>query len=357
MEKRSSAFELMRIVGMFMVVLGHCMLVTAQNVEPYLGVIDNIGWGIKAFTVCAVNLFFLLTGFFSKSCLFRLSRVFFVWLKTIFYSFFIYIALSFAMGSFSLSEGIKYLLPVFLKKYWYMQTYIVGALLAPFITSVLEEIDIRKETFLVGVIVTFFSFHQTFFKVATTLDSSQGYGIIWACSMLVMGNWIHRIQAEKKLFFRMSISVYLIGYVLISIGLFSSNYLIVKYGIAQGVTSRGNFYAYNSLTVFLQSVCLFCVFLRLSETMQYNKIINSLAGNTLAVYLISGHPLLLGLLWTRYFNMSQWWDKPVVYVILAVMLSMTVMLICILFDKVLDWIYWKLGLKRIVLKADRWIKF
>lgn len=355
MKKRSSAFELMRIIAMFMIVLGHCMLATAQNVEPYLGIMDNLGWWFKAFTVCAVNLFFLLTGYFSKTSSFKLSKILGTWLKTIFYSFVIYIILSFPTGSFRLLEGIGYIFPIFLKKYWYMQTYIVVALVAPFITYTLEKIDIRRQTFLIGVLVVFFSLHQTFIKVEATLDTSQGYGFIWASSMLVIGHWLHRIQREKDLLFQIPVIVYLIGYILLSIMIFISNYLIVKYEIAQGVASRGNFYAYNSLTVFLQSVCLFCVFLRLSKTMPYNRIINYLAGNTLAVYLISGHPLLLGLLWIKYFNMSQWWDRPVIYVILAVMLSVVVMMICILIDKAVDKVYQKTGIRRILLKADRWL--
>ena len=59
-EKRNSSFEIMRLLAMFMIILGHCMLATAQNVQPYGEGIDNIGWGVKAFTICAVNLFFLL---------------------------------------------------------------------------------------------------------------------------------------------------------------------------------------------------------------------------------------------------------------------------------------------------------
>ena len=42
-DNRNSAFELLRIVAMFMIVWGHCMLATAKNQEPYLGIIDNIG--------------------------------------------------------------------------------------------------------------------------------------------------------------------------------------------------------------------------------------------------------------------------------------------------------------------------
>ena len=74
-DQRNSAFEMMRLLAMFMVILGHCVLVTAQDTEPYLGTLDNMGWSIKAFTVCAVNLFFLLSGFLSIRKNLRLAEL------------------------------------------------------------------------------------------------------------------------------------------------------------------------------------------------------------------------------------------------------------------------------------------
>ena len=90
MKERNSAFEIMRLLAMQMIIWGHCMMATAKNQQPYLGIIDCIGWGVGAFTVCAVNLYFLLTGYFLKSTNCRLNRIIAIWLKTIFYSFVIY---------------------------------------------------------------------------------------------------------------------------------------------------------------------------------------------------------------------------------------------------------------------------
>ena len=131
-----------------MVVLGHVVLSTAQDVEPYLGAVDNMGWLVKAFTVPAVNCFFLLTGYFSKSEGFSLVKVLKIWLKTIFYSISIYIIISLSEGSFDLKEAISYMLPVFTCKYWYMQVYIVLALLMPYISLLIEKIDRKRHIYL-----------------------------------------------------------------------------------------------------------------------------------------------------------------------------------------------------------------
>ena len=91
MRERNSAFEIMRLFAMLMIILGHSVMATAKNQQPYLGALDCIGWGIGAFTVCAVNLFFLLTGYFMNSAHYRFGRIVFLWLKTIFYTGIIYI--------------------------------------------------------------------------------------------------------------------------------------------------------------------------------------------------------------------------------------------------------------------------
>lgn len=346
--KRSSSFELLRIIAMFMVVLGHCMMATAKDQQPYLGIIDNIGWFVGAFTVCAVNAFFLLTGYFAKSENFSLGRIIMIWLKTFFYSVVIYTILSLVQGTFQSGDFIQYMLPVMTKRYWYMQVYVVFALIAPYISLLLEQLTKKQHTFLMLVLIIFFSVHQTFIKVAMTLDQSQGYGIIWAAVMFVIGNWIKNYGYEYLS--RIRTWMWLALYILCSIAIFISNYLIVKYNIAGGVTSRGNFYAYNSVTVWFQSICLFCFFAKLSKNMKYNGVINSLGKNTLSVYLISAHPLLLYPLWTDIFHMSQFWRNPILYLLLGLTLSAVVMLACILIDKAVDWTVDKLGIKSWVIR-------
>lgn len=56
--------------------------------------------------------------------------------------------------------------------------------------------DEKQHTFLIAVLLVFFSLHQTFIKVARTLDQSQGYGIIWAVVMLIIGNWLKKYGNE-----------------------------------------------------------------------------------------------------------------------------------------------------------------
>ena len=238
--------------------------------------------------------------------------------------------------------------PVLFKKYWYMQVYVVLAFLAPYIAYTLEHLDKKRHTILIVVLLLFFCVHETFIKVSMTLDQTQGYGIMWACTLLVVGNWLKRYGDQYVR--RISGVWWNLAYIIISILIFLSNYLIVKYDIASGVTSRGNFYAYNSLTVFLQSVFLFCAFIQLAGKWKgyIKKWINRIGKNTLAVYLISAHPLLLYPLWTDILPMRQLASRPTVYVFISVAATVGIMVICVAIDMAVDCAMSRIRRKKII---------
>lgn len=337
---RNSAFEGMRLLAMFMIVLEHCLLATTSNCVP-LSAMDNVSWFLESFTICAVNLFFLLTGYFLTS---NSSRKYLgIWGKTIFYSLGIYLLMA-ALGreGFTVKNLVFYAFPVLMKPYWFMQTYLVLSLLMPYLAILLDHLTERWHLALCGILLLFFSLHQTFIPVAKTLDSTQGYGIIWAAVMCIIGNYLKRYG--DKYIQRISPSVYLLGYILIACCLFLSNYLIVKYDIAQGVTSRGNFYAYNSISVFAESLCLFCFFVRLSEKNHHNRVVNWFAASSLAVYLIGSHPLLLTRTWTDILDMSKCASNTAVFFAVAVLASAVVVCVCILIDKAVTWAFKKCAL-------------
>lgn len=348
---RNSIFELLRLFAMFMVVLEHCLLASVLYTDKPLCAIDNIGWFIEAFTVCAVNLFFLLTGYYQKSDNFKLSRFAEIWLKTIFYSVVIYlIFVIFGADSFSAGTLISYLCPVFFKKYWFMQTYIALALLAPFISASLDKLSEQKYLLLICILLIFFSFHQTFLPVAKTLDTTQGYGIVWGGILLIVGKFLQKYG--DKYIERARAGLFLLGYITIACGIFVTNYLIVRYDIAQGVTSRSNFYAYNSISVFGEGVCLFCFFIKLSRKGKLNQTINWLSASSLSIYLISAHPDLLIFLWTDILKIGRFITNPVMYIVGAVGATLAIMLMCILIDKIVIIICKSVHFDRLLLQLN-----
>lgn len=334
-QRRSSVFELVRILAMFMIVFEHCLLATALHDGPPLSFVDNMGWFMEAFTICAVNLFFLLTGYFLRDGNFKVSRIAKIWLRAVFYSAGIYI-IGVVTGIAQLDKSIIFsFLPVLYKQYWFIQTYIVLALIAPFVAKMLDRLEKIQHLILCIILLIFFSAHETVIPVSRTLDTTQGYGIIWGMTLLIMGNFIRKYG--RTYIKKIRSIVWIMMYAICACSIFLSNYLIVKYNIAQGVTSRGNFYAYNSLSVCAEGIFLFCFFVSMNERNKscYSKIINWFSSSAIAIYLISAHPLLISFLWTNIFKMGGALTKPMLYLMLAVVMTIIVMLMCILLDKLL----------------------
>jgi hypothetical protein len=260
-----------------------------------------------------------------------------MWGKTIFYSLVIYLlAVAVGADSFTVKKAVSYACPIFTKKYWFMQVYIVLIILSPYIMTAVEQLTMKKHLTLVCILLVFFSLHQTFIPVATTLDSTQGYGIIWAVVLLIVGNFLNKWGGAfiKKI----PAAVFLAGYVFIALCMFASNVAIIKFDIAQGVTSRNNFYQYNSISVFAESLCLFCFFVKLSKKDWSSRIVNKISGSALAVYLISAHPLLISSTWDKIFNMKQFLGNPGVYFVMAALLSVVVMAACIAVDMAVEFV-------------------
>lgn len=334
-KERMSSFELMRLLAMYMIVIGHCLLVTALKSQEPLSRADNVAWLINAFATCAVNLFFLLTGYFMNRSSFRLKKWLGIWGKTIFYSVSIYVvAVLFDAEVFGVKTFINYCCPVLLKSYWFMQTFIVLSFLLPYLATMLDYISEKQHALLCAMLLIFFCLHQTFIPVARTLDETGGYGIIWAVVLCVVGSFLKRYG--DKYIQKLPMVIYLVGYIVIALGIFVTNLLIVKFDIAQGITSRANFYAYNSVSVLMESVCLFCFFIRLGERKFHNRVINWLSGSAMAVYLIGSHPLLIFETWTKIVPMPDISTSLGSYLVVAVVVSALVVMICILIDKIVN---------------------
>lgn len=204
----------------------------------------------------------------------------------------------------------------------------------PYVARMLNTLNQKHHITLIAICLILFSLHQTFIPVRYTLDTTQGYGIIWAITLVIVGNYLKKygndfIDKIRTLYF-------VFGYIVIACIMFISNYLIVKYGIAQGVTSRTNFYAYNSITVFLQSVCLFCAFIRIGKRNICNKFVNYAASSVLVVYLISAHPNMLYNIWSKFIKIELLINIPLLYIIVAIIASLIIVVVCILIDKIID---------------------
>lgn len=281
--QRESNFELLRIICMVFIVWGHLMIAYSGNrdiagldyIEPHF---------VRSFTVVAVNVFVLISGYFSIS--FKFSKLLKLGEQVWFYSVALFV-FAVVMGWHEIQpvKDIGYLVPISSKKYWFITIYAILCFLSPMLNKM--SVSISKDNFKSILIIGFFLiyvWHTIGFILNFSLPiEDAGYGLPNFIYLYLFGRYlkIHCSLSESK-------GNFLIGYFFTGVLLFVFQ---LSYSLFLGF-SFTSLYSYNTVFVFVGGGFLFMFFARLKMT--YNNFINSWAKNCLAVYIIHLHPLCWG---------------------------------------------------------------
>lgn len=270
-ENRDSNIELLRIVSMTGIVIIHYL-----NKE-YGGMILNdifpsFSWLFTHFilSICIplVNCFVLITGYFyDRISTFSLKKPVILFFTTIFYStiaLFIWIALGNSILSFS--EIIYMIIPFFDSKRWFVETYIILILFAPFLNIIIRSLDEKKFKILLIIQIAIFSIWYSFGLSAPLLD--DGYGIINFITLYFLGAYLKKNNSyffykRKFYFFR--------KFIVFTILTFMLSYFINPFG-------------YAFITNIIGAVSIFIFFIKIN--IGNKKVINYLASVSFDVYFI-----------------------------------------------------------------------
>lgn len=325
--KRNSNIELLRIVCMILIIWGH--LTNKFSIEePILGLNYLESHLVKSFTIVAVNVFILISGYFSIS--FKLPRILKLGQLTWFYSVVLLVlAISFGWHSFNYSD-ISFLLPIFSMKYWFITIYIILYILSPCLNQL--ALSLSKDKFKSILIIGFFIiyvWHTISFLLFTTRPiNDAGYGIPNFIYLYLLGRYI-------KLHWNVSIikQNFLHLYIIISVLLFIFQ---LVYSLILGF-SFTSLFSYNTLFVFAGALFLFLFFIKLE--FNYNSQINDWAKYCLAVYVIHEHLIFK----KQLYEFLQIADLPPIYFIpYSLLLSITLFFTLALVEKIRLYIFDKL---------------
>ena len=283
--QRKSNFELLRIICMLLIIWGHLTNIYSVN-EPILGLTYIETRLLKSFTIVAVNVFILISGYFSIS--FKLPRILKLGQLTWFYSVTLLI-LTISYGWHSINYyDFTFFVPIFSKKYWFITIYIILYILSPCLNKL--ALSISKNNFKSVLIIGFFIIY-VWHTLSFILNFSRpiddaGYGIPNFIYLYLLGRYIKlhgNVYTIKQNF--------LFLFFIIGISLFIFQ---LTYSIILGFSFTALF-SYNTIFVFLESVALFIFFTKLN--IGYNSFINKWAKYCLAVYVIHEHPIFKNLIY------------------------------------------------------------
>lgn len=275
-KERQSNFELCRLASILLVMLVHSVWEPYEN-EVSLGV--NL---LKAFSIIGVNVFILITGFFSatpkKTSLVNIVFICFFWMI-------IKVGVRFFLG-----EDVDYKYAFFItSSNWFIASYIVLLFLTPILNTFCDSVNKKV---LWGVVITLL-FVEIWFDwlpphPKVPIGTQSGYSVFSFMILYLLARTI-RLYGLPEWFKRISPIIY----IACSLTVGCLGYVFQLKGLDGGVMML---YAYSSPIVILSSVAFLLSFEKISI---HSKFINHIAKSTLAV--LFGHSAIF-FLYTKQFQ-------------------------------------------------------
>lgn len=289
-KQREEGIELLRILSMFMILILHyCGKGGYLQTNFFQNLNVEIAWLLEAFSIVAVNCYVLISGYFLINSQCERKKIIKIISQVVFYSVSIFLLFKIiGKGQYTLQETLTYIFPVTLKTYWFVTCYVVLYLLAPFINKILNNATKNEMKILLSVLIgiSWSSSILSYFKF-DVLDTTGGYGILWFVTLYCIAGYLRLYGKEEYGKYK-----YLLAYIMISVFVYISRIVLLKIAPIKELECN-MFYAYNSITITLSSICLFMFFKKVKIKNEWiKKGILKVAPLTFAVYIIHEHPLV-----------------------------------------------------------------
>lgn len=294
-KEKDHSIELLKIIAMIMIVTLHLVSQTkmlsiySNNIFSYSTV-----WIIHAFNFVAVNCYVLITGYFGVNSKFNFSKILRLWLQIFFYSILIYLILLLTGNvEFKILKLLQAILLISFKNYWFATMYIGLYLLMPFLNIFIAKLSKNQYKNLLIICFILFSVWPTIIPWFDNLNFGGSYSITWFINLYLIGGYLKKYFD----FYKIKSKYYLYIYIAFSTLTFLSLAVIEKFSISY--FSNDILYSYNSFSVLLASIALFCYFKTLKiKNVKFIKLISFFAPLTFGVYLIHENQNIRKILWS-----------------------------------------------------------
>ena len=287
MVDRLSNIELLRIIAMCMIVglhyfgMGDANKVLLKGTENYY--LYHI---LESFCICGVNIFVLITGYFSISQdSIKLRKIVRLLVDVAFWGICGYcLAVLVSWKGFDGKEVIKVAFPILFNNRWFVKAYIILLLFAPFINKILNLLSKRTYIILLLILSCLFCIWPSFLPFPPIDDF--GYGFVHFVYLYIIAGYISKFIDINL--WRNSQIVFVFSLMLLGV-ILSSFFLKMAW-------------AYNYLFVVIEAIALFVLFLKMRIKSRY---INVLASCAFGVFLIHTSDFFSPLVFERLFRVSE----------------------------------------------------
>ena len=295
-KKRNSTIEMLRIISMLGVVSLHYfnkkiggVLNTTVPANIY------IAHFLESLCITSVNIFVLISGYFmihQKTT--GLRKAIDLYLTMVVYHL-VFFAISIAIGeyTFSLKNLIIAVCPFVIGQKWFLETYILLLLFAPFLNILIEGLNKHTHMMLLVIWLLVFSLWSSFFPSPPLQD--KGYGITNFVTLYLIASYIrlYVMFDNKRRTVQKALIVFMISVMLITLSSFSI------------FSDRA--WGYCFIFNITASTAAFVIGLNLPKTQ--NDIVNTIAGTTFGIYISHANIYLSNLIYHRIMHTERYMDS------------------------------------------------
>lgn len=344
MKKRQVNFELLRILCMYMIVVGHCLFHGRVTAKLGYGTTNYfLSYFIQSFSVVHVNCFVMLAGYFSIDRNFHAQRLLRFWKQVLFYSVSICLICGVFVGV-TAADVVRAVFPVSSGTYWFASVYMGLSLLMPFAGMIAVRLTKRQYRYLLALLAVFLSINHMIFRV-NAYGNYAGRELPWFLFLALLAGYIKLHTKEDRRYFRYGFGVYAAA----SLAVLASVYLSVK----MHQEDIGYFLNYNSPLALVATFSLFlCVRNMPWKESRMDGVIRKTAGAAFGVYLLHDNYLIRYLVWDTFraskVARTHW---AVVY---AAVVAVVVYLVCTCLELLRQWMFQKAENRYAKSKIGRW---
>ncbi|MBQ7561726.1 MAG: acyltransferase family protein [Synergistaceae bacterium] len=283
--ERNSALELLRIISMFAIVLGHFTRHGGFKFPIDSLAFNRLWLQFIQFGNYGNDIFIMLTGYFLvKSSGVKIHKIFNLWLRIFFYSAGIFaIFLAFGLVKFSQDLLLRSLLPTIRNQYWFASKYLLLYIIHGWLNRFLAIITKLGYIVILLAIIIYCNFF---------IDTSNTIKFICLYSI---GGYVrlHADNLGSKKFIWLGLGLVMLHY----LGVIFLDIFAIEFEHDEMMRPL----------IILASLCFVIGFKHLN--IKHNELINLSASAVFGVYLIHDNKLVSPFLWEKVFNNSAFQES------------------------------------------------
>lgn len=340
---RESRFELLRIVGMAVIILAHYsyhggILFQELSLNQVLAQFLKIGGKL------GVTCYVLIGAYFLVDSKFKMKNIIRIFLQVAFYAILIFIALCiYKPSTFCADKAADTF------NYWFATAYIGMYALSPILNYLIHHMTRAMHEKVIIVLTTILSVLPFLFLQLKLFYSD----ILWFVFLYFIGGYIKEYPIEKIEAKRAQI------FILSTLFIFCSSVAMVILGQRYPVFLKGAyiFSNINSPVLLLSGIGLFLIFKNID--LGKNKYINYIALSTFGVYLLHDNDISRDVFWHDLFRTERFYDADtILFLLYAVLIVIAIFAAAMVLEiprrRVEKWILDCKWLTAICSKIDRW---